>query len=278
MRRGMRPIVASWAGAAAGLAILGLTAWIIALPGTLQAAQSSAERIQYPSGGAMIDAYIGRPKGAQKSPAVIVVHDNLGANATFQQMTRDLAGAGFVALAPHLPSRKGTPAMEPSPTEAPRAALQRAVTGLDSYQTVEDVKAAFAFLQKDPGVDAARISAVGIGWGAFRVWKLAEEVPTLHRAVVYYGNIPTNDAQLPTIRVGVLGHYAEQDYLSTSRVIKTKKLLGEKFTYHIYPTVPGFAGGGTGEPMGTDLDGSTPQAVAAAAKQAWTRTVAFLKN
>ena len=42
------------------------------------------------------------------------------------------------------------------------------------------------------------------------------------------------------------GHYAQQDYLVTARVLKTKKLLGNRFTYYVYATVPGFLGGGTG--------------------------------
>lgn len=80
-----------------------------------------------------------------------------------------------------------------------------------------------------------------------------------------------------------MGHYAEQDYLITMRVLKTKKLLGDRFTYHIYPTAPGFFGGGTGQLQQatggyvTSLRGGATQAAAAAAKQAWTRTVEFLQ-
>ena len=106
----------------------------------------------------------------------------------------------------------------------------------------------------------------------------------LYRAVVFYGVTPTNDDQLRTIRTPVLGHYAELDYLITARVLKTKQLLGDRFTYYIYPTVPGFFGGGTGQIQPAtggsviSLPGGSPQASAsAAAKLAWTRTLAFLR-
>jgi hypothetical protein len=48
-------------------------------------------------------------------------------------------------------------------------------------------------------------------------------------------------------RTPMLGHYAELDYLITARVLKNRQLLGDKFTYHIYPTVPEFMAGGTGQ-------------------------------
>jgi dienelactone hydrolase len=272
---------------AAGYVVLGLTGWLAPPPRTaVQAAQPpasvDAQTIRYPSaGGAMIEAYIARPEGASRNPAVIVVHDDLGANRTFRELAHQFGEAGFVALVPHLPSRSGTPAADPSEGGPPQ---RTPVAGLSWIQTVDDLIAAFTFLQQDSGVDAARISAVGVGWGEFRVWKLAEQAPTLHRVVVYYGLTPPDDDRLRAVRVAVLGHYAQQDYLATARVLKTKQLLGERFTYYVYPTVPGFLGGGTGrlqQPTGgyvTSLAGSTPQAVAAAAKQSWARTLDFLRQ
>ena len=282
-RRMVRMAMASLGSVAAGYVLLGVTAWIAPPRTAAQAAQPpasvDAQSIEYPSAGAMIEAYIARPRGAPESPAVIIVHDDLGANETFRELAHEFAEAGFVALAPHLPSRTGTPPAEPSEGRPPQ---RTPVTGLSWHQTVDDLIAAFSLLQQDSGVDATRISAVGVGWGEFRVWKLAEHAPTLHRAVVYYGLTPTDDDQLRTVRAAVLGHYAQQDYLVTARVLKTKKLLGNRFTYYVYATVPGFLGGGTGQLQPptpgfvTSLAGSTPQALAAAATQAWTRTLDFL--
>ena len=277
---GARLVMASIGSVAAGGIVLGLTGWVV--PSRAAAQGAGVQSISYAStGGAMIDAYIARPSGAAKSPAVIVVHDDLGANKPIQELAQRFSQAGFVALAPHLPSRTKTPAIEPRDGRPPQPTP---VAALGWSQTVDDVKAAFAYLQKDSAVDASRISAVGVGWGEFRVWKLAEQTPTLHRAVVFYGLTPTDDDKLRTVRVPVMGHYAEQDYLITMRVLKTKKLLGDRFTYHVYPTAPGFIGGGTGQLQQAtggyviSLRGGATQAAAAAAKQAWTRTVEFLKG
>ncbi|MBI4485096.1 MAG: dienelactone hydrolase family protein [Acidobacteria bacterium] len=240
----------------------------------------AAQAVPYTSGTATIEAYVARPQGTAKAPGVIVLHDDLGLNSRFRELAHQFAEAGFVALAPHLPSRSKTPASEPGQGRPPRAA----VAGLPWPQTIEDLRSAFAFLQEDPGVDPTRISAVGVGWGEYRVWKLAEATPTLYRAVVFYGVTPADDDRLRTIKTRVLGHYAERDYLITARVLKTKRLLGDRFTYYIYPTVPGFFGGGTGliQPatggsvisLPSELQ---PAPAAAAAKLAWTRTLEFLR-
>jgi dienelactone hydrolase len=271
------------AAAAAASVAAALTAWILVPETTLRAQPSGAveeQTVQYESGNAVIEAYMARPKAASKRPGVIVLHDDLGLNNRFRELTHRLAEAGFVAMAPHLPSRSKTPASEPRDGRPQRAA----VAGLPWYQTIEDVRGAFKYLQQDPGVEAERISAIGVGWGEYRVWKLAEANPPLYRAVVFYGVTPADDDRLRTIRTPVLGHYAEFDYLITARVLKTRQLLGDKFTYHIYPTVPGFMGGGTGQIQPAtggsviSLPSGSPQAsAAAAAKLAWTRTLEFLR-
>jgi carboxymethylenebutenolidase len=248
-------------------------------------AQSTADvderTVQFESGSAMIEAYIARPTGQGRRPAVIVVHDNLGLSSRFRELTTQLARAGFVAMAPHFPSRAKTAASEPRDGQPQAAAVAR----VPWYESVADVQRAFAYLEKDPGVDAGHISAIGVGWGEYRVWKLAEATPALYRAVVFYGVIPTDDDRLQMIRTPVLGHYAELDYLITARVLRTKQLLGNRFAYHIYPTVPGFLGGGTGQIQpatgGSVISlpsGSHQASAATAAKLAWTRTLAFLKG
>ena len=261
--------------------VLGIAAWM-SVPGTARQTPPpvEAQAVEYPSGTAAIEAYIARPGGASQSPGVIVLHDDLGLNDRFRSLTRQFAEAGFVALAPHLPSRSNTPASEPRDGSPQRAAI----ADLSSVEAAGDLRAAFAYLLQDPGVDATRISAVGVGWGEYRVWQLAQSTPDLYRAVVFYGVTPTDDDRLRTIQVPVLGHYAEFDYLITARVLKTAQLLGDTFTYHVYPTVPGFFGGGTGRiqpPTGgsvVSLPAGPHQASgAAAAELAWTRTLDFLR-
>lgn len=258
---------------------------------------AGVQTVRLPSGSAGVEAVLQRPAapGAAKSPAIIVVHDDQGLNDAMRGIARQFAAEGFIALLPNLASRAAASAergrAEPPPAAAPGRGRGTAVAGLPLAQTVDDVKAAFAFLQRDSGVDAAKISVVGFGWGGWRALKLAEQTPSLYRAVVYYGTTP-DPSPAATIRAPMLGHYAEYDFQTTGNVLATKQRLGDKYTYFIYPdTDRGFAGGGSGamdfsaaaaESLSAGTTGGaprSPQGIAlAAAKQAWDRTLMFLRG
>jgi carboxymethylenebutenolidase len=258
-------------------------------------ADAGAQTVRVPSGTTSIDAVLHRPAAAAaaKSPAIIVVHDDQGLNDAMRGVARQFASEGFVALVPNLVSRAAASGRSEPPAPVAPAGRGRgsAVAGLPLTQTVDDMKAAFAFLQKDGGVDAAKISVVGFGWGGWRALKLAQQTPSLYRAVVYYGTTP-DPAPSATIRMPVLGHYAEYDFQTTGNVLATKQQLGDKYTYFIYPdTDRGFAGGGSGamdfsaaaaESLSAGTTGGaprSPQALAqGAAKQAWDRTLLFLRG
>jgi carboxymethylenebutenolidase len=224
-----------------------------------QAANVDAATIQFDSGGLNIDAYVARPKGGGKSPAVIVVHDNQGLNDSMREVTRQFAAAGFVAMAPDLASRPGA-------AKAPGQAMQ-AANQLSPTLTVQDLRAAFAYLQKDPDVDPAKISAVGFGWGGWRSFMLATSVPELYRAVVYSGSTPATGIE--NAHAPVLANYAQYDFRVTGNALWTEKTMhdaGKNFMYYVYPSVyHAFYSAG-------------PQYNADAAKLAWTRTLDFLKK
>ena len=244
-----------------------------------------AETVRYASGSAEIAGYLARPAGdGGRRPAVVLVHDDQGLTDAVRNAVRFLAAEGFVVLAPDLVSR-----LPDGPAPAPGGRPAARVARLPLEATVQDVTAAFEFLAGDPEVDAERISAVGFGWGGWRTWKLAERTPALHRAVVFYGTT-SDDRRLDGIRTPVLGHYAEYDFQTTAQVLATKRRLGERFAYHVYPDMDrGFAGGGSGAidyvalVRGRDggaaesTDEGAPAAVADAVRLAWERTLSFLR-
>jgi carboxymethylenebutenolidase len=239
----------------------GLSGWA-ATPRAAQDAQAAnvdAATVQFDSGGLNIDAYVAKPKGGGKNPAVIVVHDNQGLNDAMRDFARQFAAAGFVAMAPDLVSRLGAPKVP--------GQMAQAIGQLSPTLTVQDLRAAFAFLQKDPDVDPAKISAVGFGWGGWRSFMLAMSVPELYRAVVYSGSTPATGIE--NAHAPVLANYAQFDFRVTGNALWTEKTMhdaGKNFTYYVYPSVyHAFYSAG-------------PQYNADAAKLAWTRTLDFLKK
>jgi len=217
------------------------------------------ETIHYDSGGFNIDAFVAKPAGGGKHPAVLVIHDNQGLNDSIRDIAKQFAAAGYFALAPDFTSRLGG-------TRTPDQ-MAEAVARLSPNLSAQDARAAFAYLQKDSDVDAARISTVGFGWGGWRSFMLAVSVPELYRAVIYCGSTPSQS--FDAVHAPVLAHYAQFDFRTTGNALLTEKTMteaGKKFTYFVYPQVSrGFYAPGM-------------QYSADAAKLAWTRTLEFLKK
>ncbi len=189
--------------------------------------QVDAQMTAYPSGGFTIRAYLAKPKSGGKFPAVILVHSIQGLNDRMQEVALRFAGEGFLVLAPDLLSRS-----KPAGTPPSRGAVAR----LSAAETAADLKAGYEFLAKNPDVDGSRISVVGFGWGGWRSFLLAENIPDLFRVVIYYGVTPATG--LENIHAPVLAHYAQYDFRNTGDALpteKTMKELGKAFTYYVYP-------------------------------------------
>lgn len=204
------------------------------------------QTVQYESLTVKISAFEVRPAGAGKHPAIVLVHDKDGLTDGMKDIARSFAAAGFVVLVPDFPSRLDAQKKGGNLPMDQMTGIASRVSRLNVAKTVADVDAAYDMLAKDPSVDAAKISGVGIGWGGWRVYKMAEDKGSLYRAVIFYGVTP-DDGLLGNVKAPVLAHYAQGDFYTTSSAFKTAQWLGSKFTYHIYKdTFPGFFGGGSG--------------------------------
>lgn len=75
-------------------------AWAIQVPP--DDSRIAAKRVDVPSpqGNGSIKGYLVRPAGAEKLPAVLVVHENRGLNPYIEDVARRLAIANFIAFAP----------------------------------------------------------------------------------------------------------------------------------------------------------------------------------
>jgi carboxymethylenebutenolidase len=262
----MKSIIAATGGYAAAHLFLessGLAATLISSQ-EAQASNVDAETVHYASGDVEVQAYLAKPKGGDaKHPGVIVIHENRGLNEHIRDVTRRFASEGFVAMAPDLLSRAGGTGKMVSP-EAAIAAIGQ----LPPRASVQDLQAGYAFLEKSPDVDPAKISSVGFCWGGWRSFMLATMVPTLHRAVVFYGSTPTEGLQ--NIQAPVMANYAQLDYRITGGAMATEKEmkeLGKKFSYYVYPNANHAFFNDTGDRYSPD-----------AAKLAWTRTLEFLRS
>jgi len=229
------------------------------LPQGAQDSEVETQTVEYATDDGNISATLMKPQGAGKLPAIVMVHTDRGLNDRFLGYARRLATGGFVVLAPDLLSRAG------GSSKFTFVQAGQETARLDPDSTVSDVKAGYAFLTKNPDVDPQNISAVGFGWGAWRVFMLAEQVLSLRRAVVFFGTTPVDG--LEKIRTPFLEHYAQLDFRVTGNAVWTEKMLGKNFTYYVYPK--------------TDqqfLYDGTPGYNAEAADLAWKKTFEFLRS
>ena len=224
----------------------------------------ASETIEYPSVEAVkAGGYLSAPLGEGRFPAVIVIHENRGLNEHTRDVARRFAAEGFVALAPDSLLRKGgTGAME-SPDKA-----REAIMALPAEDAITDLKAGLAFLNTHAKVQSGKLGSVGFCWGGARSFTLATESDILRAAVVFYGSAPPPE-KLAQVRCPVLGLYGETDERITSRVPEVAaemKKLGKPFEHKIYAGAGHAFFNDTGERFHAE-----------AAKDAWTRTLAFLR-
>jgi len=223
-----------------------------------------AEYITYPSpdGHGEVRAYFVRPaKVAGKAPGVVVVHENRGLNPYIEDVTRRVAKAGFVALAPDgLTSKGGYPGDDEKGRE-----LQQQV---DPEKLMNDFFAAVEFLMAHDAT-TGKVGITGFCYGGGVANAAAVAFPELGAAVPFYGR-QAKAEDVPRIKAPILLHYGELD----TRINEgwpayeaALKANGKTYEAYIYP----------GANHGFHND-TTPRYDKAAAELAWQRTIDWFKK
>jgi len=221
------------------------------------------EFITYPSpkGTGTMKGYFAKPASATgRLPGVAVIHENRGLNPYIEDVARRLALDGFVAFAPDaLTPLGGYPGDEEKGAQL--------FAQLDPAKRTEDLVAAADYLKTRPDC-TGKIGVVGFCFGGTTANIVATRMPDLAAAVPFYGGQPSAEATA-RIKAPLLIHYAGNDERINAgwpAYEAALKANGVKYEMFMYP--------GTQHGFHND---STPRYDEAAAKLAWSRTVAFLK-
>ena len=221
----------------------------------------TASYVEYPSpaGYGKLRGYLAKPREAKgKLPAVLVVHENRGLNPHIEDIARRLALDNFIALAPDALFPLGG-----YPGDEDRA--RELFTKLDQAKTRADFLAAAGVLRSLPECNG-KVGVVGFCWGGGVANHLATRLADLGAAVPFYGNQPAAE-DAAKIKAPLMLHYAGQDERINAGWPQYEAALrqaGVKHEAYIYPGVQ----------HGFNND-TTPRYDEAAAKLAWTRTMAF---
>lgn len=169
-----------------------------------------------------------------------------------------------MTLAPDLLSRVGGTGQF-----ATLAAVATAVNGLPISGVIQDITAAMAYLKPLSSIKAASIGTVGFGWGGGSALIFATRNADLKAVVVFYAPNPPNLNDAANITAPVLGLYGGDDTAISDAVPAldaAMKKYNKSFEYIIYSGSPHFF-----------FDDTYVLFDAEVAKDAWKRTLAFLK-
>ena len=223
--------------------------------------------VEYDGKAGPVLAYLARPVKAGKYPAIVVISDNAGLVDHFRDVARRYAKEGYVALVPDVLSRHGGTA-KANPKGTGLANIRELVP---LNEMTEIIAGGLTYLKVLPDVRGDRLGLTGFCWGGDMALGAATQVRGLRALVLYYSRSPEPIELVKNVQAPVLAHYAGEDPDVNKGIPATEEAMkkyGRSFEYKIYP--------GARHGFFHDLrpDRYHPEA----AKEAWDRTLAFLKK
>jgi carboxymethylenebutenolidase len=164
---------------------------------------ATGKDVSYKSGDETVKAILYTPDGAHgKLPALVVVHEWWGLNDWVKEQASKLADQGYVTLAIDLYRGK---------VAATSDEAHELMRGVPDDRAARDLTAAAGFLRSQPNVDPNRVGDIGWCMGGGYALNLALADPKLTVAVINYGHLATDPANLSKINAKVLGLFGAQD-------------------------------------------------------------------
>lgn len=222
--------------------------------------------VQSPQGNGTIKGQLARPAsaGTNKLGGILVVHENRGLNPHIEDIGRRLALEGFMTFAPDgLTSVGGYPGDDDKGGQ-----LFSTVNG---PKMQEDFFAAATWLKARPDCNG-KIGVTGFCFGGGVANNLAVRMGAdLAAAVPFYGQMPTNAADIAKIKAAVLVHHGAMDtrlanaWPAYDAALKAANVTHEGYVYE-------------GAVHGFNNDATPQRYNEAASKLAMQRTIAWFKK
>jgi len=224
--------------------------------------------VKLPSGGAPVRTWVVYPERKDKAGVVVLIHEIYGLSDWMRGVADQLAKEGFIAVAPDLVSGMG-PNGGGTESAASRDDVVKLVRGLTPETATARLDAVRQWAVKLPSANG-KSATIGFCWGGGRSFAYATQ-SGLAAAVVYYGTSP-EEPELAKVKAPVLGLYGGDDARVTATIAPAQaelKKLGRTYEPHV------FEGAGHGFLRAQEDRGG---ANLKATKEAWPRTVAFLRE
>jgi carboxymethylenebutenolidase len=235
----------------------------------LDASPRHHEYVNLQHGGRTVSAFVVYPEVKTKAPVIVLIHEIFGLSDWAKEMADELAGAGFIVVAPDLLTGFG-PNNGGSDSFPSMDATTKAVSGLDAAVVTADLDAAADYAKKIPAANG-KIAVAGFCWGGSKSFAFATHRKDLSAAFVFYGSGPSD---VTTITAPVYGFYAGNDARIGATIPATTdamKAAGKKYEPVTYE------GAGHGFMRAGEAPDASP-ANKAAREQGFTRLVTLVKE
>ena len=227
--------------------------------------------------GRSLEAYVVYPEVKEKTPVILVIHEIFGHSDWVQDMTDQLAEAGYIAISPDLLSGAGPNGGGTSSLQSNQ--IGQAINRLPPDQITADLNASADYALKLPASNG-ELFVAGFCYGGTQTFRIATNRPDLKAAFVFYGTAPAiqgnglDKEALARIKAPVYGFYAGNDARVDATIpdtVAAMKELGKKYEPVTYE------GAGHGfMRAGEDPAGNEPNKKAR--NEAWARWMSLLKS
>ena len=217
-----------------------------------------------------VQALVVYPEIKSKASVVILIHEIFGLSDWAKEMADELAGEGFIVIAPDMLSGHGANngGSDSLPGQEDRI---KAVSALDPAEVLADLDAAAEYARKLPAANG-QIAVAGFCWGGAKSFAFAAHRRDLSAAFVFYGTGPSD---VSTINAPVYGFYGGEDARVDATISATKDAMNA--AGKTYDPVT-YEGAGHGFMRAGEDPGNTNPANKTAREQGFARLVKLLKE
>ena len=176
------------------------------------------------------------PETSEPAPVVIVIHENRGLNEWARSFADQLAGEGFIAVAPDLISNTVEDVEKTSDFETSDAARQ-AIYSLNPDHVTTDLMNVLEYAKTIEAGNGS-IAVAGFCWGGSQSFRFATNAgDAIDAAMVFYGTGPEMEEAYSKIEVPVYGFYGGDDQRVNSTIERSEtamKKFDKTYEYEIY--------------------------------------------
>ena len=151
--------------------------------------------------GFKMPAYRAQPAGKSGLPVVLVLSEIFGVHEYIADITRRLAHAGYLAIAPELFVRQGDAQGYGEMSKL----MSEVIAKVPDAQVLGDLDATVAWAGAHGG-DTSKLGVTGFCWGGRQTWLYAAHNPRVEAGVAWYGRLVGQPSELmPKNPVDVAG-------------------------------------------------------------------------